>query len=971
MVCAHSITTITLAYLLVLSSAHAAMTPREASLGPKKTAYELDQRAEAGVRLGTEHVSRIRVRAINDNTTGKSTVTQESEPSKGGATKEAKQSKTTEPEKEVAATKDENPRKEQATSKLEKSAKLVDANDDAEKKEGGSTDGSRPEKKGQTIEKVKEVNLEQNSRVQEPEANNSKINTEAVRQSTNEGNDNSGNKKLGAETQSENNERGGISGSKAPKEGTLRGEKPADKILGNGTSDNTKQINAKQENESIESGKKDGLNPSGGKSEDNKSEGGKSESREAAIGDFSDKKPVDGENENRKPGEGKSDNINSGGLKLTEVNVGASLFGLEGKGEKGSDSGKSAEKIVENGNSEENKANKQVASNSKSEEETKGERPKEKEPNNSGPGDTKLVGVNLGVDLGEARKVNEQKSGGDEQDDRKPDDAKPKEPGNSGQGDTKLAGVNLGVELGGVDKVDELKAGERKLDDVKPKEPGNSGPGDTKLAGVNLGVELGGVGSVDEQKSGVEGTGDKKTDDGDRSKEKPVNDKPGEDKKSGEEGLIQVILGAGNPEDKKAGGEGIVKATLDVGNPGGEKPDEQKSEEKKQGEAKPIADNQGEAKPNEGTPPKEKSGVETVAEIKLGDNKPVEVNPVQISQEEVGGDAAPKEGNGEVKANGGQTTSGGDGSDSGDKANQPSKTKGSNEKEPLTSFEPWLPETVQFSPTTTANTAGPTEVSTSSQPASRQLPDAIIPNPHASMPAGSSAVTMKLNIIPYEQVCRDSTLAAQIVNFLPNDLAVGLNVPMSKIVVLSISDATNGGKRRKRAMMKREINLENSDNEGGILVTMAVPKEVVGNLDRVLKDRSSSLYTNPNGKLTQFFDSSFSLVIKDSQDKPPIFVGNNNSATTDSSLRSGQPEAEGVSDNKGLVIGVSVAAAVAAYIGLTAIIITAYKRRRRLRKGGEGEELIAQVSENGTIEISPPLMQENSLGWRTYSGPRK
>ncbi|KAL1921563.1 uncharacterized protein VTP21DRAFT_11279 [Calcarisporiella thermophila] len=260
----------------------------------------------------------------------------------------------------------------------------------------------------------------------------------------------------------------------------------------------------------------------------------------------------------------------------------------------------------------------------------------------------------------------------------------------------------------------------------------------------------------------------------------------------------------------------------------------------------------------------------------------------------------------------------------------------------------WLPPTLRLEETTTntvtktrtnmeetADAATTSTTSTSRASPASNLPEVIVPDTKATPPPGSTTVMLKLMGIQYAQVCHDPILAAQIVNFLPNELGSAVGVPPSRMVVLSMSDAT-----RKARQVRR-----NEDGTSGVLVVMAVPSESIEPIKQVLSDGQSKLYTNPNGKISQFIDRSFPLALTNNEGMNIIASGESN------------PEPSSDS-NKGVVIGLAVAATTIVWLGIVAFFINVYKRRRQ-----EKRDRILGSERYPPNEISPPMLQENSLGW--------
>ncbi|KAL1916256.1 uncharacterized protein VTP21DRAFT_5873 [Calcarisporiella thermophila] len=253
-------------------------------------------------------------------------------------------------------------------------------------------------------------------------------------------------------------------------------------------------------------------------------------------------------------------------------------------------------------------------------------------------------------------------------------------------------------------------------------------------------------------------------------------------------------------------------------------------------------------------------------------------------------------------------------------------------------YATWLPSSIQLTPSSTRATGSTQTPSTETATPTEtlvNLPEVIVPNNEPSPPADGVTVSIHLLSIPYKQVCVDQTLAAQIVNFLPNDLATVLGVPSSQIVVLSISDAS-----RPPSQQRRNIKRDGADLKG-VLVHLAVPRSLVPRLEGVIQNQTSRLYTDPSLKVTRFIDNTY-----------PIQPHETNLALTSPGATNSPQNTTGTSGgNQGVIIGVSVAAATIIYAALTVLFINVYKRHKQRKKS---------VRE---LEISAPQLRQTSLGW--------
>lgn len=195
---------------------------------------------------------------------------------------------------------------------------------------------------------------------------------------------------------------------------------------------------------------------------------------------------------------------------------------------------------------------------------------------------------------------------------------------------------------------------------------------------------------------------------------------------------------------------------------------------------------------------------------------------------------------------------------------------------------------------------------------------------------------MKFTQLSYPQMVQDAVLTAEFVQALPVYISNSLNVTADDVIVVTITSATSGSKRKR------------DTSSAGVVVSMAIPTGKVTELGSLVGNTQSSLYASTNGQLASLVDSSY-------------FVSNNVASTaSDTSQQSvnndGSSSTGGLS--KGALIGICVSVGVIVYAAATLVVFKVYQRRKRAKEeqAVTDHQLFAQ-------SISEPIMQDNSLGW--------
>lgn len=103
-------------------------------------------------------------------------------------------------------------------------------------------------------------------------------------------------------------------------------------------------------------------------------------------------------------------------------------------------------------------------------------------------------------------------------------------------------------------------------------------------------------------------------------------------------------------------------------------------------------------------------------------------------------------------------------------------------------------------------------------------------------------VHMKFHTISYPEMVQDAILTAQFVQSLPVMISKSLSISVDDVIVVTI---TSG------ATQKRD--------SGGVVVNLAIPSDDVDDLQTLVSQTNSSLYSPSNGQLASLIDSSYAI----------------------------------------------------------------------------------------------------------------
>ncbi|KAF9278632.1 hypothetical protein BGZ88_000443 [Linnemannia elongata] len=320
----------------------------------------------------------------------------------------------------------------------------------------------------------------------------------------------------------------------------------------------------------------------------------------------------------------------------------------------------------------------------------------------------------------------------------------------------------------------------------------------------------------------------------------------------------------------------------------------------------------------------------------------------------------------------------------------PTTTTTAHHTRPTTTTTPWLPSTIEpLAPPKTTSTVRP----------GTSLPDIVIPNLDPDIPANSFNVVLRLEHVSYYQVINNGVLAAQLVSFLPAQLARVLQIDSSLIQVLAIRDgsdnplAANGATvppvavrstttsastaattttatKSKRSVRKRGL-VTSPNSADAILVTVSIPRNKYWPLNSLVVDRSSALYVKEAQSFGQFLDHGYALA-----SHPPSLSRGGGGSSDGNGEGDGDITADPLTgDNPSLIpgpdgknggsskssnapiIGSVVALATIAYVGI-AIVVVRRVQAKKLREQQEREAIRQNIS--GPINVRGGA---NGWGW--------
>lgn len=251
----------------------------------------------------------------------------------------------------------------------------------------------------------------------------------------------------------------------------------------------------------------------------------------------------------------------------------------------------------------------------------------------------------------------------------------------------------------------------------------------------------------------------------------------------------------------------------------------------------------------------------------------------------------------------------------------------------------------------------------------------MIPNVNPVIPPGSFHVHLRFEHVSYYQVINNGVLAAQLVSFIPAQLAQVLNIDSQLVMVLAIRDGSLSSlsNNKKRSLQRRGV-VASSNVQDAVLVTATVPRSQYYTLQGLVANKVSALYVPGSNTFGQFLDPTYPL-----SNQPPSRSGsgtgsngNSDNGNSDDDDVTADPltgslpgldggtTTSGGHTSRGAIMGSLVGLATAAYVGIALVVMRAY-RRKKLREQEEQERREAFQQ-----SISGPVMQ-GSQGWGWHS----
>ncbi|KAF9322368.1 hypothetical protein BG003_000039 [Podila horticola] len=286
----------------------------------------------------------------------------------------------------------------------------------------------------------------------------------------------------------------------------------------------------------------------------------------------------------------------------------------------------------------------------------------------------------------------------------------------------------------------------------------------------------------------------------------------------------------------------------------------------------------------------------------------------------------------------------------------------SHHSRPTTTTTPWLPSSIEpIAPPKTTSTLQP----------GTSLPDVVIPNQNPVIPPGSFHVHLRFERVSYYQVINNGVLAAQLVSFIPAQLAQVLNIDSHLVMVLAIRDGSAvSGNNKKRSLQRRDV--VSTDNvQDAILMTVTVPQSQYYTLQGLVENKVSALYIPGPNTFGQFLDPTYPL-----SNQPPSRSGSGNGSNGDDNSDDGGSDdvtadpltgnlpnpvgtTAGPHSSRGPIIGSIVGLATVAYVGIALVVMRAYRRKKLREQEEQAKREAFQQS------ISAPVMHGQGWGWHS------
>ncbi|KAG1406347.1 hypothetical protein G6F58_009849 [Rhizopus delemar] len=210
----------------------------------------------------------------------------------------------------------------------------------------------------------------------------------------------------------------------------------------------------------------------------------------------------------------------------------------------------------------------------------------------------------------------------------------------------------------------------------------------------------------------------------------------------------------------------------------------------------------------------------------------------------------------------------------------------------------WLSGDFTFSaPTSTTITTSST-ILTAEPSTTDDSPEYIAPNIGVIIPETSSSVIIKFTQPSYSQMVQDDLLTARFVQSLPLLISHSLNISPDNVIITTISYLL--------------------DQDSGLVVSLAIPNDQVTNLQNLISNHTSILYSGNNSQLASLID-------------PSYFVASNQSFDHSEQSTAGTAgSSNGLSKNVLIAVCVSVGTVIYAIVAIVAYKV--YKKQKNIKQ---------------------------------------
>ncbi|KAI8375422.1 hypothetical protein EDC96DRAFT_497245 [Choanephora cucurbitarum] len=240
------------------------------------------------------------------------------------------------------------------------------------------------------------------------------------------------------------------------------------------------------------------------------------------------------------------------------------------------------------------------------------------------------------------------------------------------------------------------------------------------------------------------------------------------------------------------------------------------------------------------------------------------------------------------------------------------------------------------------------------------LPQFITANINAVIPNTSDITHVRFNDILYSTLVKNAVLTAQLVQEIPSILSNTLEITPDDIIVLTITQSLASSVNVNQK--KRSVGASD-----GVLVTMALPKDQVQELQSDIYNASSALYQTSNGQLPTFIDRTYNITSLAAV-SPDTSSGTINNPNGDTGIHTNNGHADD-SDNadvpaggsklsKGSIIGICIGVGACVYVAATVVGVKVYRNHKKKKEDHAIEQHMIFAD-----SISSPVLHEDSLGW--------